>query len=109
MDKMPEKRYIYYLSDTARMVVRHDSVGNTILEFSVQLEVLIDGRWRKAVRYDSAHGQPHRHVFYPDKPEYREVMVHDDNNLAYTEAQYMIKTSFQTLYERYKASYERMV
>lgn len=79
------------------------------MKFSVQLEVLIDGHWRRAVRYDSAHGQPHRHVFYPDGTEYREVMASENNNQAYTEAQDVIKATFQAIYARYKASYDRMV
>jgi hypothetical protein len=106
---MPEKQYTYLLSDVARMAVRHDSVGINILDFSVQLDVLIDGRWRKAVRYDSAHGQPHRHVFYPDHSEYREVMVSNDNNQAYTEARKLVKASFEMIYERYRTHYEGMV
>lgn len=109
MAAMPEKQYIHPLSEVARMAVRHDSVGRDILAFSVQLEVLIAGRWRKAVRYDSAHGQPHKHVFYPDGSEYMEVMEKDDNNDAYTLAQQQVKVSFQAVYERYKAKFERMV
>lgn len=42
---MPEKRYILSLSDVDQMVVRQDRSGRTILDFSVQLEVLVNGHW----------------------------------------------------------------
>jgi hypothetical protein len=99
---MPDKRYIIMLSDNVRMVVRQDRVGNTILHFSVQLDVLLTGRWRKAMRFDSAHGRPHRHVFYPGGTEYREFMPATNNNEAFTQAQIILKQSFQEIYERYK-------
>lgn len=31
-----------------------------VTEFTVQLECWLDGRWRSAVRYDTAHDRPHR-------------------------------------------------
>jgi hypothetical protein len=32
----------------------------TIKEFTIQYEAEIDGVWREIVRYDTAHGQPHK-------------------------------------------------
>jgi hypothetical protein len=105
---MPEKRYIFSLSGVDCMIVRQDRVGHEILAFSVQLEVLINGRWRKAMRFDSADGHPHRHVFYPDGREYRENMAAENNNEAFTQAQTIVKESFQEIHERYKLILERM-
>lgn len=31
-----------------------------VLAFTAQLEVFVDGRFRPAERFDSAHGRPHR-------------------------------------------------
>ncbi len=90
------------------MIVRQDRVGRQIQSFSVQLEVLIKGRWRKAMRFDSADDQPHRHVFYPGKKEYRESMAAKDNNAAFTQAQVIVRKSFQEIHERYKLILERM-
>jgi hypothetical protein len=95
---MPEKRYIIPLSEVDRMIVRQDRVGNDILAFSVQLEVLLNGRWRKAMRFDSSDGHPHRHVFYPNGKEYRENMATNDNNEAFTQAQTIMKNSFQEIH-----------
>lgn len=105
---MPEKRYTVPLSDADRMIIRQDRTGHQILTFSVQLEVLLNSRWRKAMRFDSADGHPHRHVFYPDGREYRENMAAEDNNEAFTQAQAIVKKSFQEIHERYKLVLERM-
>ena len=35
-------------------------------------EAFIAGRWHPIVRYDSAHGQPHREVLHPSGPEMKE-------------------------------------
>ena len=105
---MPEKRYIFPLSDIDRMIVRQDTAGHDVLAFSVQLEVLVNGRWRKAMRFDSADGHPHRHVFYPNNREYREDMAAENNNEALTQAQTIVKKSFQEIHERYKLVLERM-
>ncbi len=106
---MPEKKYIISLSDVDKMVIRQDRSGHIILEFSVQLEILVDGHWRKAMRFDSSHDQPHRHVFYPDGNEYKEAMVAQDNNTAFTEAQHIVAESFMSIHERYITYLERMV
>ena len=35
-------------------------------EFSFQLSGYVLGEWVTLVRYDTAHGEPHRHICYPD-------------------------------------------
>ena len=106
---MPEKLYRRYFTDIVRLVVHQDISGPTVLSFSLQIELLLDGRWRKVVRFDSAHGQPHRHVFYPDGKEYKEVMTAQDNNQALTEAGKILAESFESICERYVEYKERMV
>ena len=39
---------------------RFDLDRGRVTEFTVQLECWIEGRWRPVVRYDTAHGYPHR-------------------------------------------------
>lgn len=36
------------------------------MEFRIQLEVFIDKEWSAVVRYDTAHGKPHRDMLHPD-------------------------------------------
>jgi hypothetical protein len=37
-----------------------------ITAFVVQYETLVKDQWKAIVRYDTAHGQPHRDVMSPD-------------------------------------------
>jgi hypothetical protein len=67
------------------------------------------GHWHKTIRFDSSHGEPHQHTFYPDGIEHKEFMVAADNAKAFTEAQTRIKVSFQEINGRYRKIAERMV
>jgi hypothetical protein len=100
---VPEKNieYTNALTDEDRVKVRQHQDGKNILEFSVQYEALIDGRWRKITRYDSCHGIPHRHVFHIDGKEYRHTVVANDNNEAFTEALMVTKKNFLKFKENY--------
>jgi hypothetical protein len=46
--------------------VRLDVDRGQVTAFTLQLEIYADGRWRPVVRYDSAHGQPHRDLLDGD-------------------------------------------
>lgn len=104
---MPERKYINPLTDKDKIITRIETDGHRVVSFSVQYEALIYSRWRKIVRYDSAHGHPHRHVFNPDSTEYYHLLMTEDNNDALTEAQIVIKKSFITMRERYIIAIDR--
>jgi hypothetical protein len=40
--------------------VRLDVDRGKVVTFTLQLETFVDDQWRPIVRYDSAHGHPHR-------------------------------------------------
>lgn len=65
---MKSIEYIYYLSsdyeDRLRVVAYKEK--NKILEFVVQYEASIRGKWHSVVRYDTHHGFAHRDLLYPD-------------------------------------------
>lgn len=63
----------------------------------------------RIVRFDSAHGQPHKRLFYPDGQDYREPMVAQDNNEALTAANKMLEKTYKAICERYLEYKERMV
>jgi hypothetical protein len=76
-----------------RMVVSFERERKTVRKFSVQLEVRLDDTWCKVIRYDNAHGKPHRHTFYPDGSEitpslsegiYSNLIKNDYNGRAMT-------------------------
>ena len=57
---MPSKDYRIWLSDTAYIVVDLVMVKGRVVSFVVRLMVTISGREYNVVRYDTAHGAPHR-------------------------------------------------
>ena len=56
---MAEKRYILPVWTDTRIRHYHRSEGRRIVEFSLQLEVEVQGVWREVIRYDTAHGFAH--------------------------------------------------
>ena len=71
---MSEKEFLIYLDEGQenRYGYWHRWVQGEIVEFRIQYEAFIAGRWHPIVRYDSAHGQPHRDVLHPSGPEMKE-------------------------------------
>ena len=71
---MSEKEFLIYLDDKRENRYRywHMWVQGEIIEFRIQCEAFIAGHWHPIVRYDSAHGRPHRDVLHPDSPETKE-------------------------------------
>lgn len=65
---MGEKDYVYFL--TARQLDRfryyHYSQRGRIIRFLVQYEAFIDEKWHPIIRYDTAHGRPHKDILHPD-------------------------------------------
>lgn len=50
-----------YVTDRLRLHAEIDGE-----HFTFQLCGDVDGDWVDLVRYDTAHGEPHRHITYPD-------------------------------------------
>lgn len=59
---MPERFYFISLTETDRIRVDFDLERRDVLRFVVQYETRIDNEFRPVVRYDTAHGQPHRDI-----------------------------------------------
>lgn len=58
--------YVWSLGESARKRHRHERERGQIRAFTVQMEVFVDGEWRPALRYDSAHGFAHRDRYFKD-------------------------------------------
>ena len=71
---MSEKEFLIYLDETQENRYRywHRWERGAIVEFRIQYEAFIEGRWHAVVRYDSAHGRPHRDALHPNAPETKE-------------------------------------
>jgi hypothetical protein len=64
-----EREFLIYLDPETRLCrYRHYHVSNgrEIVEFRIQLEILVDEEWYPVVRYDTAHGRPHRDILHPN-------------------------------------------
>ena len=65
---MPEREFLIYLDPESRLCRYrhyHVSKGSEIVEFRIQLEILVADEWYPIVRYDTAHGKPHRDILAP--------------------------------------------
>jgi hypothetical protein len=66
---MPEREFLIYLDPedrACRYRHYHVSKGKKIIEFRIQLEILVDDDWYPIVRYDTAHGKAHRDILHPN-------------------------------------------
>lgn len=66
---MGEREFLIYLDPETRLCrYRHYHVsdGKQVIEFRIQLEIFADGNWVPIVRYDTAHGRPHRDILHPN-------------------------------------------
>ena len=71
-----------------RLEVWYRTDGSNVLAFVVKLEAHIDGVYREVVRFDSAHGRPHRDTldWFGNTVRKRWSPVGATNNLALTDA-----------------------
>jgi hypothetical protein len=76
---------------------------NKVLNFVVQLECRMNGKWRPVVRYDTAHGFAHRDVLHPSSETEKTEMTIENYNDALT---FAIKDLVEN-WERYRRRYEQ--
>jgi len=66
---MTEREFLIYLDPDTRLCRYrhyHISRGKKIVEFRIQLEILVKNEWCAVVRYDTAHGKAHRDIIRPN-------------------------------------------
>lgn len=103
---MGEREFIIYLDPSERANrYRHYHAweGNKIIEFCIQYEALINGKWHPIVRYDTAHAKPHRDILHPDGTETKEWFTLYSNAETLTIGQRDIVENWQ----KYRLQYER--
>jgi len=78
---MSETSFIIYLDDAQQNRYRHWHVWENghIVAFVVQYEVWINGEWHPVLRYDTAHGYPHRDILHPNGTQTKEDLSHYTN------------------------------
>ena len=56
--------YVIPLGEGARKRHYHESIKGEVIGFVVQMEIIVEGKWREVIRYDSEHGFPHIDRYY---------------------------------------------
>jgi hypothetical protein len=78
-----------------------------ILKYTVQLTLEVRGVWVAAIRYDVAHGKPHKHVYRSDGGE-RTLPVDStyDSDLGYSQAMSAamkdVRENWRTYHRRFR-------
>jgi hypothetical protein len=95
--------YLFYLSaEEDRLRVEFYKKRNLILEFVVQYEANISGKWHPVARYDTRHGFAHRDLLHPKSRIEKEPLGWQDYNSALTYATEDLKQNWQ----KYRHKYE---
>lgn len=97
---MAEKTYTRALGENARKRHSHTTEKGKVVDFVVQLEVKVGGRWQAVIRYDCAHDFSHI-----DRYNIRSEQEKEDLRLPYAEALTLadedINVHWQTYVERF--------
>lgn len=106
---MGEKSFVVPLgeSDSDRYRLYCQTERGNVIVFKVQYEAFIDGQWHPIVRYDTAHGFPHRDLLHPDRPAEKTEYPGRSNAEVLTLGQEDIKRNWQTYRARYEAETEK--
>jgi hypothetical protein len=100
---MNEKSFLVLLGESAtdryRLSCRVDKGRVTV--FLVQYEAFIDGVWHAVVRYDTAHGFPHRDLLHPSAAGEKTEFPNRSNAEVLTLGQEDIKRNWQSYRERF--------
>lgn len=88
MNRRQEREYDIFLSPADFIRVRSTKERGRILVFTVQYELAVEGIFRPAERYDTAHGFVHRDTLAWDGLSIRKtpLLVEMDFNEAFTYA-----------------------
>ncbi len=102
---MAVKGFLHQLTHLDRMRVTFETRTGKIVDFVVQQESYISNRWVPLVRYNLAHGTPHRDTLHPDGTQEKEWFPSHSPAEVLTMGVKDIKEN----YKNYRAKYERSI
>jgi len=79
----------------------HLRIKGQIVDFAVQYETFIDGKWLPVVRYDTSHGFVHRDLLTMKQEKRKTPLFITDRNDALTFAENDIKDNWELYKERF--------
>lgn len=91
---MKVTEYVIPLGSDGRRRTYHKRLQNNIVEFVVQYELFIEGRWYPVVRYDTAHGFAHKDIVTFSGGVTKHELPFADYNLALTFAEKDLKENW---------------
>lgn len=102
---MSETNFVIYLDEAQENRYRHRHVWDRddVTEFRIQYEAFIAGQWHPVLRYDTAHGQPHRDILHPDGTQTKEMYPNYGNAEVLTIGQRDIIENWPM----YRATYQK--
>ena len=74
---MPPQYFTFRLADNVIVSVYFSTARGKVTEFVVKLELELEGGIHEVIRYDAAHGGPHKDVLMPDGSKYDVVPYHN--------------------------------
>ena len=89
-----------YAEDT-RVRHLHKRIRNRVIEFVVQLELLIDNKWWPVIRYDTSHGFAHKDIIDPSGKVEKIPMPIQDFNEALILAEEELRVEWEIFRMRY--------
>lgn len=101
---MSEREFLIYLDPETRLCRYrhyHISNGKEIVEFRIQLEVLVKDEWHSVIRYDTAHGKPHRDILHPNGEQTKNWLEGYSVTEALTVGQKDIMDNWQSYRKRF--------
>ena len=104
-----ETRYVVPLQGSPVDRYRHFHVSDKgkVLEFAIQYKAQIDGVWHEIVRYDMAHGRPHKDLLHADSTEAKEEFLYYDADQVLTLGQDDIRKNWAAYREQYEKEMRR--
>jgi len=96
-----EIEFVLPFSQNDRYRHYHVRVKGQIIEFSVQYETFINGKWFPVVRYDTSHGFVHRDLLNIKHEQRKTPLFITDRNDALTFAENDIKDNWDLYKERF--------
>lgn len=100
---MSETTYIIDLTPDGQNRYRHRHIleQDTIVEFTIQYEAWLDGKWYPIVRYDTAHGFAHRDLMRVDGSETKLTFSDWDYAQVLTYGERDLKQNWKMYRQRY--------
>ncbi|MDD3559412.1 MAG: hypothetical protein PHW27_12670 [Melioribacteraceae bacterium] len=98
--------YLVPLDSTSRYRHYHSIEKGSVLEFSVQCEVILNEKWYPVVRYDTAHGFAHRDLMDVNGVKSKTPLFISDYNEALSFAESDIKANWKIYKERFLRGYD---